>query len=129
MPQNKFAIARYAVIDELLRKHTYVKTSTIAETCKRNLGYEVSQRTIQLDLNSMKDDTFLGFYAPIDYCQKRKAYFYKDSDYQFGYQQLNISELNLLEDVCNIASRHLKPDQRAILGDVLFKIKKRYIAK
>lgn len=129
MPQNKFAIARYAVIDELLRKHTYVKTSAIAETCKRNLGYAVSQRTIQLDLNSMKDDTFLGFFAPIEYCPKRKAYFYKDSDYQFGYQQLNVSELDLLENVCNIASRHLKPDQRAILGDVLFKIKKRYIAK
>mgnify|MGYP006209205139 FL=1 len=129
MPQNKFAIARYAVIDELLRKHTYVKSSAIAETCKKNLGYEVSQRTIQLDLNSMKDDTFLGFFAPIDYCQKRKAYFYKDADYQFGYQQLNVSELDLLENVCNIASRHLKPDQRAILGDVLFKIKKRYIAK
>lgn len=129
MPQNKFAIARYAVIDELLRKHTYVKTSVIAETCKRNLGYEVSQRTIQLDLNSMKDDTFLGFFAPIEYCSKRKAYFYRDSDYQFGYQHLNISELDLLENVCNIASSHLKPDQRAILGDVLFKIKKRYIAK
>lgn len=129
MPQNKFAIARYAVIDELLRKHTYVKTSVIAETCKRNLGYEVSQRTIQLDLNSMKDDTFLGFFAPIEYCSKRKAYFYRDSDYQFGYQHLNVSELDLLENVCNIASRHLKPDQRVILGDVLFKIKKRYIAK
>jgi hypothetical protein len=35
----------------------------------------------------------------------------------------------LLESVCSIASRHLKPDQRAILGDVLFKIKKRYMAK
>ena len=101
MPQNKFAIARYAVIDELLKKNTYVKTAVIAETCKRNLGYAVSQRTIQLDLNSMKNDTFLGFFAPIDYCSKRKAYFYKDSDYQFGYQQLNLTELDLLENVCN----------------------------
>ncbi len=129
MPQNKFAIARYAVIDELLKKNTYVKTSTIAETCKRNLGYEVSQRTIQLDLNSMKDDPFLGFFAPIDYCTKRKAFYYKDADYQFGFQQLNLTEVDLLENVCNIASRHLRPDQRAILGDVLFKIKKRYMAK
>jgi len=129
MPQNKFAIARYAVIDELLKKNNYVKTSTIAETCKRNLGYEVSQRTIQLDLNSMKDDPFLGFFAPIGYCTKRKAFYYKDSDYQFGFQQLNLTEVDLLENVCNIASRHLKPDQRAILGDVLFKIKKRYMAK
>ena len=129
MPQNKFAIARYAVIDELLKKNSYVKTAAIAETCKRNLGYEVSQRTIQLDLNSMKNDTFLGFFAPIEYCSKRKAFFYKDSDYQFGYQQLNLSELDLLEDVCKLASRHLKADQRAVLGDLLFKIKKRYIAK
>ena len=129
MPQNKFAIARYAVIDELLKKNTYVKTALIAETCQRNLGYAVSQRTIQLDLNSMKDDTFLGFFAPIEYCSKRKAYFYRDSDYQFGYQQLNLSELDLLENAFKLASVQLKPDQRAILGDVLFKIKKRYIAK
>ncbi len=129
MPQNKFAIARYAVIDELLKKNTYVKTAAIAETCKRNLGYEVSRRTIQLDLNSMKNDSFLGFFAPIEYCSKRKAYYYLDTDYQFGFQQLNIVEIDLLENVCNIASRHLKPDQRAILGDVLFKLKKRYMAK
>ena len=129
MPQNKFAIARYTIIDELLKKNTYVKTSAITETCKRNLGYEVSRRTIQLDLNSMKDDPFLGLFAPIEYCTKRKAYYYKDSDYQFGYQQLNLSEVDLLENVCSIASSHLKPDQRAILGDVLFKIKKRYMAK
>lgn len=129
MPQNKFAIARYALIDELLKKNTYVKTAVIAESCKRNLGYEVSQRTIQLDLSSMKNDSFLGFFAPIEYCSKRKAYYYKDPEYQFGYQQLNLSEVDLLENVCNIASRHLKPDQRVILGDVLFKIKKRYMAK
>ncbi|WP_300662374.1 hypothetical protein [Fluviicola sp.] len=129
MPQNKFALARYAVIDELLKKNTYVKTSTIKETCKRDLGYEVSQRTIQLDLSSMKNDSFLGLFAPIEYCNKRKAYYYRDSDYQFGYQQLKLSEVHLLENVCSIASRHLKPDQRMILGDVLFKIKKRYMAK
>jgi hypothetical protein len=129
MPQNKFAIARYAIIDELLQKNPYVKTSFITETCKRNLGYEVSQRTIQLDLNSMKNDPFLGFLAPIEYCSKRKAYYYRDSDYQFGYQQLNLTEVDLLESVCNIASIHLKPDQQVILGDVLFKIKKRYMAK
>lgn len=127
MPQNKFALARYAVIDELLKKNPYVKTSTITETCKRILGYEVSQRTIQLDLNSMKNDPFLGLLAPIEYCSKRKAYYYKDSDYQFGYQQLNLTEVDLLENACNIAARHLKPDQRAILGDVIFKIKKKLI--
>jgi hypothetical protein len=129
MPQNKFAIARYAIIDELLKKNSYLKTSTITEICKRNLGYEVSQLTIQLDLNSMKNDPFLGFFAPIEYCSKRKAYYYKDLDYQFGYQQLNVSEVDLLENACNIASSYLKPQQRAILGDVLFKIKKSYIAK
>lgn len=129
MPQNKFALARYAIIDELLKKNNYVKTSTIAETCKRNLGYQVSQRTIQMDLHSMKNDSFLGLFAPIDYCNKRKAYYYIDSDYEFTFQQLNLSEVDLLENACSIASRHLKPDQRAILGDVLFKIKKKYITK
>lgn len=129
MPQNKFAIARYSLIDELLRKRIYVKTATITETCKQLLGYEVSQRTIQMDLHSMKNDSFLGFFAPIEYCAKRKAYYYFDSDYRLGFQQLNLREVDALENACSIAARHLKPDQRAILGDVLGKIKKRYVAK
>ena len=129
MPQNKFAIARYALIDELLQKGIYVKTATITETCKQTLGYEVSQRTIQMDLHSMKNDSFLGFFAPIEYCAKRKACYYQDSDYQLGFQQLNFLEVDALENACSIASRHLKPDQRAILGDVIGKLKKRYIAK
>ena len=129
MPQNKFAIARYAIIDELLKKSTYVKTAAITEACKRDLGYAVSQRTIQMDLNSMKNDSFLGFFAPIEYCSRRKAYYYVDSDYQLGFQQLNGPEVDLLENVCKLASGYLKPDQRAVLGDVLFKIKKRYITK
>lgn len=129
MPQNKFALARYAIIDELLKKNNYVKSSTITEVCKRDLGYGVSQRTIQMDMHSMKNDSFLGFFAPIEYCSKRKAYYYQDSEYEFAYQQLNLTEVNLLENACSIASRHMKPDQRAILGDVLFKIKKKYMAK
>lgn len=69
------------------------------------------------------------FFAPIEYCSKRKAYYYQDSEYELAYQQLNLTEVNLLENACSIASRHMKPDQRAILGDVLFKIKKKYMAK
>lgn len=99
------------------------------ENCKRNLGYEVSRRTIQMDMHSMKHDNFLGLFAPIEYCSKRKAYYYSDSDYEFAYQQLNLNEVDLLENACSIAARHLQPDQCIILGDVLFKIKKKYMTK
>lgn len=129
MPQNKFAIARYNIIHDLLQRNTYVKSNVIADICREHLGYEVTQRTIQMDLQSMKNDSFLGFFAPIEYCSKRKAYFYNDPEYQLSLRQLNPDEISLLENVCAIASNHLGSDQRDQLKTLLFKIKKSCVAK
>jgi hypothetical protein len=129
MPQNKFAHARYAVIDELLQKNHYVKTSQMADTCRRNLGYDVSQRTIQLDMHSMKHDTFLGLFAPIAYCTRRKAYYYEDRDYGMLSPVMDQGEIRLLESVCTMAEVHLHPEQSAAFQKIVLRIKKRYMAK
>lgn len=79
MPQNKFALARYRLIDETLRKRTYAKTAEIVELCKKQLGMKVTSRTIQMDMEAMRNDPFLGCFLPISYCNRRKAYYYAEN--------------------------------------------------
>lgn len=67
MAQNKYALARYYLIDGLLRRYEYVKTSTIVEICRERLKCTITQRTIQMDIYAMLNDSFLGYYAPIEY--------------------------------------------------------------
>ncbi|GEM_PF-5814038 len=102
MPQNKFALARYYIIDNLLHKYKYVKTSTILDYCKEITGYEVTRRTIQMDISAMKNDAFLGFFAPIDYCNVKKAYYYSDLNYKLLPFHFTTEEIKLLEKILQI---------------------------
>lgn len=78
MPQNKFAIARYRLIDNILQKKEYVTTKEIVELCREQLGFKVSARTIQLDMQAMTNDEFLGFCLPIRYSRSQKAYYHSE---------------------------------------------------
>lgn len=71
MAVNKYALARYALIDKLLHKFSYVKTIDMVDFCKKRLKFNITQRTIQMDIYTMQYDSFLGYYAPIEYCKKK----------------------------------------------------------
>lgn len=119
MPQNKFAIARYRVIDSLLKKHNYVKTSTMVEECIRQTGFRVSRRTIQLDLEAMKYDDFLSFHSPIDYCHRKKAYYYTDPQYSLiplCFTERDIHFMEYITDTCkDIISREIHMTAQEII--------------
>lgn len=76
MPQNKFALARYRLIDSLLRKYEFVRTKDIVDKCINEFGFNVTQRTIQMDMNALKEDPFIGCFFPIKYNSQEKAYYY-----------------------------------------------------
>ncbi len=98
MPQNKFALARYRLIDEILRRQECAKTMEIAEMCREKLGFKVTQRTIQLDMDAMKNDPFLGYFLPINYCNRRKAYYYDEKSVEiFLVLCLTEQELSFLQ--------------------------------
>lgn len=97
MSQNKYALARYKIIDRLLRKNVYVKSMDIVDVCSRLLGCSISQRTIQLDFEAMRNDPFLGYFAPIGYCPKNKAYFYEDTDFELFPYRFSKEEIITLE--------------------------------
>lgn len=129
MPQNKYALARYGLIDQMLRKDPYVKTSSIARTCKVKLGYNISQRTIQMDLVAMKDDAFLGIYAPIEYCKKRRSYYYTRRDFVLNPVNFSDKEVGLLESICDMLSNKIDEEDVQSLKVIVKKIKRFYAAK
>jgi len=123
MAQNKYALARYCLIDNLLHRNEYVKTIDIVYTCQRRLGCNITQRTIQMDIYAMKNDSFLGYFAPIEYNQKIKAYYYTDRDYQLLPLRFSIEELSFLQRLLIFMQGKLPKYDHALLRDIIDKIK------
>lgn len=123
MPINKYAFARYYLIDATLRKMNYVKTSYLVEICNYKLGYSISQRTIQKDLDTMKNDPFVGIFAPIEYCKKRKAYYYSDTDFTLVPLNFSKDEIELLLIILDYLKNKVRNEHLKILDQCIHKIK------
>ncbi len=94
MSATKNQIFRIRVIDELLARKNWVKSTTMQKVIVERFGEEVSLRTIQNDIRDLKEDTRLGYFAPIEYDRKNKAYKYTEEGYtikNFGLQDQEIS--------------------------------------
>lgn len=123
MPQNKFAQARYRIIDSMLHKNEYVKTTSIIDQCIRRIGFRVSMRTIQLDIEAMRHDPLLGFNAPIRYCGRRKAYYYADPAYTLQPHGFTEQEVAFLEELLNICPTCSRACGYEILSGLVKKLK------
>lgn len=105
MATNKHAIIRYRVIDKCLRQvDRSWNWKTLADACVKEL-YKVtgtktslSERTIKGDLQSMRHDEALGYFAPIEYDRKEKSYFYSRRDYSITESPLNKSDSTELKN-------------------------------
>jgi len=97
MPKNKDAYSRYKIIDQYLRQVDFAKSSRLSEICSHRLGIPVSIRTIQKDIKDLTEDTVLQIYAPIKYCNRRKAYYYPENVNDiFPAIELNDEEISAL---------------------------------
>jgi len=97
MPKNKDAYSRYKIIDQYLRQIDFAKTSRLSEICSDRLGIPVSVRTIQKDIKDLKEDTVLQIYAPIEYSNREKAYYYPENVNDiFPALELNEEEISAL---------------------------------
>lgn len=99
MPLNKDALTRYRIIDERLR-NTMLPRPSLAELvsciCDK-LGKTVSRRTVQLDLQHMRESSELNYYAPIAFDVYRKGYYYSEEGYSINNLPVNEYELQGLE--------------------------------
>jgi predicted DNA-binding transcriptional regulator YafY len=97
MPKVKNQTFRIRIIDELLSRHKWVKTSTIKNTIESRMAEDVGERTIQQDITDMKVDTRLEYYAPIEYNKSRKAYTYSEEGYTIKNFKLKPEEIDALK--------------------------------
>lgn len=103
MAQNKNALIRYKTIDKCLQNHYRKWTlEDLIDACSDALfEYEgrdvnVSKRTVQLDIQTMRSDK-LGYNAPIEVYDK-KYYRYEDLDYTITDIPLNESDMHVLSE-------------------------------
>ncbi len=87
MPANINAVCRYLAIDARLRKQPYPTLDDLKQAVEDRLsGKEVSLRTVQVDLQDMRQHSGLKLYAPIEYNRAHKNYSYTDQHYSIIHQ-------------------------------------------
>lgn len=83
MPENKHALRRYLIIDQCLtsKQISYPTKDYILKKCCEQLEMKVSVSTLEKDLQDLKHDSRLGFWAPIRYDRSRGGYCYTEPGY------------------------------------------------
>ena len=99
MPANKYALLRYRVIDRCLTNpaRPFPSKEDIREACEEALygstGERISASTIEKDLWAMRNESELGYYAPIAYDKVNRGYYYEEEDYTINEISLNEEDL------------------------------------
>lgn len=87
---------RIEIIDRELSQKGYVKTTHLVQVIEDELDINCSVRTVQKDIELMQRTKPMGYEAPIDYDEKKKAYYYTDPNFTiqaFGLIQEDIMAL------------------------------------
>ena len=98
MPANKYALLRYRIIDDCLtnKARKFPTKEDLQYACEQALygssGERVSVSTIEKDMWAMKNESELGYYAPIAYSKLEKGYYYTDPEYTI--KEISLSEEN-----------------------------------
>jgi len=109
MATNKHAVIRYRVIDKCLRQvDRSWNWKSLAEACAVELekvtgkAHSLSERTIKGDLQAMRHDEALGYFAPIEYDRKEKSYYYSRRGYSITEAPLNRSDSQELKGAIDL---------------------------
>ena len=97
MGLNKHPFGRYQIIDRELCRREWIKTNELVKIISDELSLNVSARTINEDINAMKNDSVLGYFAPIEVDTRNKAYYYTDKDYTIKAFGLKEGDINALK--------------------------------
>lgn len=109
MSTNKHALIRYRVIDKCLRQVDKAwNWKSLAEACALEIekvmgkSTTLSERTIKGDLQSMRRDEALGYFAPIEYDRAEKSYYYSNRQYSITEAPLNRSDSDELKNAIGL---------------------------
>lgn len=87
MPANKYALLRYRIIDRCITNpgRPYPTKEDLREACEEalygSIGEHISISTIEKDMWAMKNESELGYFAPIAYSRDLRGYYYEEEDY------------------------------------------------
>ena len=79
MPANKYALLRYRIIDRCLtnKAKPFPSKEDLRQECEDVLygsdGINISTSTIEKDMWAMRNESELGYYAPIEYHKTHKG--------------------------------------------------------
>lgn len=111
MPVNKYALLRYRIIDRKIssKYQPFPNKEDLREACEEELygstGDNISMSTIDKDLYAMRNESNLGYYAPIAYDKANRGYYYKDPDYTIQEMPLSDSDLEAIQFAANTLSQ------------------------
>lgn len=99
MPKNKDALSRYRWIDERLRNKRLPKPtlSDLVDYVSDKMDNTIAVRTIQKDLEDMRNDPELNYFAPIKYDRSAKSYQYEDENFSISNSPIDEADLQGLE--------------------------------
>lgn len=97
MPLNKEALIRYRVINRCLVNKKLVSKDELIRACEEVLEIApIGGRTIAQDINDMRNDSRLGYFAPIKFDRFNSGYYYDDPNYSIDNIPLNSEEMGAL---------------------------------
>ncbi len=99
MPKNKDALSRYRWIDERLRNKRLPKPTldVLIAYVSEKMDASISTRTIQKDIQDMRQDPELNYMAPILYERSSGTYRYEDESYSISNIPIEEADLQGLE--------------------------------
>lgn len=113
MGLGKSALVRYRLLDEAItsKAHPYPTLGDLLDKVNEHLatlGEEktVAKRTIQQDLYDMRFSDELGYYAPLEYSNRHRGYYYDEADYSISKLPLKGEERAVLEFTANLLARY-----------------------
>ncbi|MRG48719.1 WYL domain-containing protein [Chitinophaga sp. SYP-B3965] len=99
MPKNKDALSRYRWIDERLRNKRLPKPTLddLVTFVSDKMDNSIAVRTIQKDIEDMRNDAELNYFAPIVYNRSSKVYQYEDENFSISNSPIDEADLQGLE--------------------------------
>jgi hypothetical protein len=99
MPASNYAAVRHRIINLCFTSRTkkYWTIEEVLEKLEEN-DISISRRTLERDLEVLRHDDRLKYYAPIAYDRSRSAFYYEDPTYSTSSVQLTGEDLLILRE-------------------------------
>ncbi len=127
MPANKYALLRYQIIDKMIgnKYNPFPTKEDLRNACEEQLYGEdsgrISDSTIEKDLWAMRNESLLGYNAPIRYSKLEKGYYYDPKNFTISKISLNDEEIEAIKLAVNTLDQFKEID---VFKDFQFAINK-----